>query len=170
MDITSGISSFVFIIMPLYFTHMPHHIRLRLYVLSVNSSIYHIVEHNNMNKCKHGCQLLDGVGIIMVCNTFLLPQHNIYLMLFDICTVALHSVLKVWFNDECIKKMIYLAVFIKMSYVCPISAIPFLCGFCGYLHSVHNNSWNHYNRTIWHIGNALFIGISSNCMHAIECA
>ena len=155
--------------MPLYFTHMPHHIRLRLYVLSFNSGLYHIVEHNNMNKYKPCTQLLDGVGIILVCNTFLLPQHNTNLMFFDICVVALHTVLKLQLNEECIKKMIYLAVFIKMGYECPISAIPFLCGFCGYLHSVYSKSWNHYNRTLWHIGNALFIGFSSNCLHSLEC-
>jgi hypothetical protein len=169
MDITSGISSFLFTIMQLYFAHLPHHIRLRLYLLSINSSLYHIVEYNNMNNLKQYTQLLDGVGIILVCNTFLLPPHYINITVLDMFAVLIHIFLKLRLNEECIKKMIYVAVFIKMGYECPISAIPFLCGFCGYLHSVHTKSWNHYNRTIWHIGNALFIGFSSNCLHSPEC-
>ena len=169
MDVTSGMSSFLFTIMQLYFTHLPQHIRVRLYVLSLNSSLYHIVEYNNMNKVKQYAQLLDGVSIILVCNTFLLPPHYVNITVLDMLTVLLHTVLKLQLNDECIKKMIYIMVFIKMSYECPISAIPFLCGFCGYLHSIYTKSWNHYNRTIWHIGNAGFIGFSSNCLHSLEC-
>lgn len=170
MDITSGISSFLFTIMQLYFTHMPQHIRVRLYVLSLNSSLYHIVEYNNMTKVKPYAQLLDGVGIILVCNTFLLPSHYINITLFDIAAVLTHTVLKLQFNDEWVTQMIYVAVFIKMGYECPISVIPFICGFSGYLHSIYYKSWNHYNRTIWHIGNAGFIGFSSNCMRSLECA
>jgi len=171
MDITSGISSFLFTIMPLYFTCIPNHILLRLYLLSINSSIYHIVEYNNMNNVKQYAQLMDGVGIILVCNTFLLPPHYINITLLDIFAVVLHYVLKLRLNEECIKKCIYIAVFIKMGYECPISVIPFMCGFCGYLHSIYYKSWNHYNRTIWHIGNAGFIGFSSNCLHhSLECA
>ena len=169
MDITSGMSSLVFIIMPLYFTYLPHHIRLRLYVLSVNSSMHHIVEYNNMNNVKQYYKLLDSISIIMVCNSFLLPADNINITLFDICVVVLYLVLKWWFNNEHVKKLIYFVAVIKMGYECPLSTIPFLCGFCGFLHNVYYKSWNHYNRTIWHVGNAMFIGFSSNCMHAIEC-
>ena len=155
--------------MPLYFTHLPHHIRLRLYVLSVNSSMHHIVEHNNMNNVKQYAKLLDGISIIMVCNAFLLPQHYVNITVLDIFAVVLHAVFKLQFNDECIKKLIYIAVFIKMGYECPMSAIPFVCGFFGYLHNLYYKSWNHYNRTIWHAGNAIFIGFSSNCLHSLEC-
>ena len=169
MDITSGISSFVFIIMQFYFVDMPQHIRVRLYVLSVNSSLYHIVEYNNMNNLKQYAQLLDGIGIILVCNTFLLPPHYVNITVLDIFAILIHIVLKLQFNDECMKKIIYIDVFIKMGYQCPKSAIPFLYGVCGYLHSVYSKSWNHYNRTIWHIGNALFIGFASNCLHSLEC-
>lgn len=170
MDLTPGISSYLFTIMQLYFTCIPNHIQTRLFVLSLNSSIYHIVESNNINHLKQYAIWMDGVGIILVCNTFLLPPHYINLtVLLDLVAVVLHTVLKMRFNDERIKKIIYFAVFIKMAYKCSISTIPFLCGFCGYLHSVYIKSWDHYNRTLWHIGNALFIGFSSNCLHTIEC-
>ncbi len=165
MDLTPGISSYCFTIMQLYFTCIPNHIQMRLFVLSLNSSIYHIVESNNITNLKQYAQWMDGVGIILVCNTFLIPPNNLNLTILDIVAIVLHTALKMRLNDEGIKKIIYFAVFIEMAYKCPISTIPFLCGFCGYLHSVYYRSWNHYNRTMWHIGNAMFIGFSSNCLH-----
>lgn len=168
MDITSGFSSFFFTIMQLYFICIPNHIRVRLFVLFVNSSIYHIVEYNHMQNLVYA-QWMDGVGIILVCNAFLLPPRYVSITALDILTTLLHTVLKLRLNDESIKKIMYMAVFIKMGYQCPVSAVPFLCGMCGYLHSIYCNSWNHFNRTIWHLGNAMFIGFSSNCLHSLEC-
>jgi len=57
-----------------------------------------------MNKVKQYAQLLDGVGIILVCNTFLLPPHYVNITVLDMLTVLLHTVLKLQLNDECIKK------------------------------------------------------------------
>ena len=104
MDITPGMSSFLFTIMQLYFVHLPQHIRVRLYVLSVNSSLYHIVAYNNTNNVKQYSQLLDDIGIILVCNTFLLPPHYDSITVLDILAVLIHTALKLQLNEECIKK------------------------------------------------------------------
>ena len=161
----SSLSSYLFSIVPVLINNfnIPVYMYKRLAILSICSSIYHITDQYLLRKKTNSLLLkisewFDGSSIILVCNSFIF--NNKTNILIDQNLLLFYSITKLVSNVELVKKIIYLICFLKMAYIKPVVSIPFLFGSTGFYNYIQNNKWNHYNRSIWHLGNAIYIGMS----------
>ena len=133
----------------------------RLATLSLCSSIYHSTDQYSLNKNSLLLKIsewLDGSSIILVCNSFLF--NNKTNILIDKQLLLFYSITKLVSNVEFVKKIFYSITFLKMPYIRHVVSIPFLFGSTGFYNYICKNKWNYYNRSIWHLGNAIYIGMS----------
>tara|TARA_B110000967_G_C18799159_1_gene517474 strand:+ start:110 stop:634 length:525 start_codon:yes stop_codon:yes gene_type:complete len=166
-----GFSSYLFSTIP-HFYNIPSHIQFKLKLLSLCSSQYHILDLYRKNNYPNSIlfkkiiECIDGIGIISVINTVLsyrlytnhLNQMNTGIILFYIST-------KLTANSEVVKKLVYGIGFLKTVYDRPIAIVPMTVAGYGFYDYYKNDNWNHYNRTIWHLGNTIYVGMSTILNH-----
>ena len=166
-----GISSYLFSVIP-YFYDVPLHIQFKLKLLSLCSSQYHILDlyhkRNIPNNLlfKKIIECIDGIGIISTINSLLsyrfftnhFNQMNTGIVLFYIST-------KLTADSEIVKKLVYGVGFMKTVYDRPMAIVPMTVAGYGFYDYYKNLDWNHYNRNIWHIRNAIYVGMATVLNH-----
>jgi len=160
--ITAGLSSCLFSITPILFK-LPLDVRYNMTKLAICSSIYHIYDNKDEptdtntlvsknTKMQRFVECLDGIAIILCCGNYWLSDKNVYGLIY------LYTSMKMVSNKELVKYSVYfstVAVAIKNT---PSVFIPWTIGLTGlYNYFKVNQKWDHINRTIWHLGNSIFV-------------
>lgn len=174
--ITAGISSGIFAAFPVWYK-LPLTVQHNMAKLAICSSMYHIYDHklnikdtDNMDNDKkiekirqktsknnltlRVFECLDGMAIILCCGNYWLPQRNVNGLM------QMYAAMKMVSNIELIKHSMYFstaAVAIRNTPSCSIPICTALLGIHNYFKN--DNKWNHINRTIWHLGNSIFVTI-----------
>ena len=158
--LTAGISSSFFAILPLWY-NLPLTVKYNMNALAICSSIYHIYDNNRQltskknNTMRKVVECLDGMAIILSCGHYWLPEKNVSGLIRTYVTMKLIS------NNEFIKQSVYLSTMVVVIKDTPITSIPWIIGTTGlYDYFKCNQIWNHFNRTIWHLGNSIVITLA----------
>lgn len=167
--ITAGISSSIFAAFPVWYK-LPLTVQHNMAKLAICSSMYHIYDNqlkitdketDTENKIEKTSkknltlrifECLDGMTIILCCGNYWLPQRNVNGLM------QMYAVMKIVSNVELIKHSMYFstaAVAIRNTPSCSIPLGTALLGIHNYFKN--NQQWNHINRTIWHLGNSIFV-------------
>ena len=167
----SSLSCLSFSTIP-YFIKTPYHTIACLNILTLTSINYHVYEDfkNNyyfVKKTKDKgfyndkmIELMDGFAIILTCNNINFNDlNNYYLSLIQIFTLSSYSFTKYKYDNESIKKIIYILAAIRTMYKYPITFYPISVSLSGYLYYIKCNEWNIVSRILWHFGNSIYIGI-----------
>jgi len=169
--ITAGISSSIFAVFPVWYK-LPLKVQHNMAKLAICSSMYHIydnqlkitdketdTENKIENTSKKNLTLrvfecLDGMTIILCCGNYWLPQRNVNGLM------QMYAVMKMVSNVELIKQSMYFSTAAVAIRNTPSCSIPFGTALLGIHNYFKNNEkWNHINRTIWHLGNSIFITV-----------
>jgi hypothetical protein len=136
--------------------------------LAICSSMYHIYDNqlkltnkttkiekdSNNNLLLRMLECFDGLSIILCCGNYWLPEKTVFGLM------NMYAVMKMVSNIELIKYSIYLSTVTTVITKTPIASIPLSSGLFGiYDYFNKRNRWNHVNRTIWHLGNSIFITV-----------
>jgi hypothetical protein len=115
---------------------------------------------------------MDGSSIILLCNPFIfnITQnfHNI-----DISLVLFYLSTKLTSDLEIVKKIIYTSTHAKIMFCYPDLIIPHILAqmsfYKQYLLDKNDKPstdiWDPYNRYVWHINNAIFIGFGMKYLY-----
>jgi len=167
--ISAGISSGVFAVFPVWYK-LPLTVQHNMAKLAICSSMYHIYDNQLKIKDKETdsenkieitskknitlrlFECLDGMSIILCCGNYWLPQRNINGF------IHMYAVMKMVSNVEIIKHSMYFSTVTVAVINTPICSVPLVSGLFGiYNYFKNDQKWNHINRTIWHLGNSIFI-------------
>ena len=192
-NLLNGISSLSFSLIP-YLFNTPTFVQTRLNILSMISSTYHIiseyrvlknVEKNEKNEKNENNKLsdftkrffegIDGSSIILLCNPFIFNItknfHNI-----DISILLFYLSTKLTSDLEIVKKIIYMSTHAKIMCFYPELTIPHIFAQISFYKQYITDKpdkcdkygteiWDPYNRYIWHINNAIFIGFGMKYLY-----
>lgn len=167
--ITAGISSGVFAVLPIWFK-LPLQVKQNMAKLSLCSSMYHIYdnqlkikdkERDSENKIENTSknnvtlrifECLDGMSIILCCGNYWLPDKQVSGF------IHMYAVMKMVSNVEIIKYSMYFSTAVVAVINTPSCSVPLMSGLFGiYNYFKNDQTWNHINRTIWHLSNSIFV-------------
>ena len=167
--ITAGISSSIFAVFPVWFK-LPLQVQQNMAKLSLCSSMYHIYDNqlkikdketdseNKIEKTSKNnitlrlFECLDGISIILCCGNYWLPEKQVSGF------IHMYAIMKMVSNVEIIKHSMYFSTVMVAVINTPICSVPLVSGLFGiYNYFKNDQKWNHINRTIWHLGNSIFI-------------
>tara|TARA_B100001287_G_C22556380_1_gene469286 strand:- start:45 stop:623 length:579 start_codon:yes stop_codon:yes gene_type:complete len=167
----SSLSCLSFSTIP-YFIKTPYHTIACLNILTLTSINYHVYEDfkNNyyfIKKTKDKGfykdkinELIDGLAIILTCNNINFHSlNNYYLYLIQSLSLSSYSFTKYQYDNELIKKIVYLSTAFRALYNYPITCYPLSVSLSGYLYYMKCNEWNIVSRILWHFGNSIYIGM-----------
>lgn len=158
--ISAGISSGLFIVIPIIF-RLQFQVQQRMNILALCSSSYHIYEEHRQltqtskNSITTTMECLDGIAIILCAGRYSLDSITVGSLIY------MYVIMKMVSDNELIKRSVYFMAVINAVKDTPIVFIPWITGSFGlYNYFQSGERWNHTNRTIWHLGNSIFIGMS----------
>ena len=158
--ITSGISSSFFAILPQWY-NLPLAVKYNMNTMAICSSVYHIYDNNRQltsnknNTMRKVVECLDGMAIITCCGHYWLPENTVSGLIGTYVSMKLMS------NIEFIKQSVYFSTIMVVIKDTPITSIPCIVSTAGLYHYFkYNQIWNHFNRTVWHLGNSILITIA----------
>jgi hypothetical protein len=158
--ISAGISSGLFIAVPFLF-RLPVNVCQRMNILALCSSSYHMYEENRQltqtskTTLTTAMECLDGMAIILCAGGYSLDANTVDSL------IHMYVSMKMVSNNEFIKRAVYFLAVVTAIKNTPRVFIPWITGSFGlYNYFQSGERWNHQNRTIWHLGNSIFIGIS----------
>ena len=166
--ITAGISSSVFAAFPVWYK-LPLNVQHNMAKLAIYSSMYHIYDcklkltdkGNKIEKTSknnlilRAFECLDGMTIILCCGNYWLSERNVNGLM------QMYAVMKMVSNIEIIKHSMYFSTAVISIRNTPSCSVPLMSGIFGiYNYFKNNQQWNHINRTIWHLGNSIFINMA----------
>jgi len=169
MPYTSGLSSLSFSMIPHLYDISPILAR-NTRILSLCSAQYHIYteycrRYNRYRLCSKSTKQrisegIDGMGIVLTSSSaFTSEPTSIALTLFYLSC-------KLTSNIDLVKNIIYGIAVVHGVYRAPVVFIPWIVGAGGFYHyKTTGHRWNHWNRTLWHIGNSLYIGIGCRLLY-----
>jgi hypothetical protein len=155
-----GLSSSLFLLVPKWY-NVPNIVQYRMNTLALCSGMYHLhedhrqIEKKNKNMITRILECLDGMAIILCCGRYWIDIRGV------VGLMQMYASMKMVSNDDTIKRLVYLSTLIKSSYDNPRVILPISVSLIGLRSYFENNEeWNICNRTIWHLGNSIFIGMS----------
>jgi hypothetical protein len=158
--ITAGISSILFAIVPLWFK-LPLVVQYRMNKLALCSGIYHIYDNETQLTISKNTTMqkivecLDGMAIILCSGGYFLDDKIVTGLL------QMYVSMKMVSNNDLIKQTVYFSTVLVVTNDTPYVFIPWVIGARGlYNYFECNKKWNHINRTVWHLGNSIFIGLA----------
>lgn len=158
--ISAGISSGLFIVIPIIF-RLRFQVQQQMNILALCSSSYHMYEEHRQltqtsrNSLTTAMECLDGIAIILCAGRYSLDANTVGSLIYTYVNMKMVS------NNEFIKRSVYLMTVINAVKNTPIVIIPWITGSFGFYNYFQSGErWNHKNRTIWHLGNSIFIGLS----------
>ena len=140
--ISAGISSGLFIAVPFLF-RLPVNVCHRQLTQTSKTTLTTAME------------CLDGMAIILCAGGYSLDANTVDSL------IHMYVSMKMVSNNEFIKRAVYFLAVVTAIKNTPRVFIPWITGSFGlYNYFQSGERWNHQNRTIWHLGNSIFIGIS----------
>lgn len=165
------LSSSLFSLAP-YICKVPNEFNLKLNIMSTVSTQYHVYDYyskkyNVKNKwLTRISECLDGVGIILVCNSFIFNKcmrnsiNNI-----DKSIILFYVSSKLTSNIEIVKHHQYFISLIKSSLINPKILLPWALSITGLRDYFRSGLvWNTYNRIVWHVGTTLYLCTGSEIL------
>jgi len=157
--LSAGVSSSLFLFIPKWY-NVSVVAQYRMNTLALCSGIYHLHENERQlikqekTYITKVLECLDGMAIILCCGRYWIDIKGV------LGLIQMYASMKMVSNNDTIKRCIYVSTVMKASYDNPRVLVPLVVGVSGlYNYFENGEEWNNWNRTIWHIGNSIFIGM-----------
>jgi hypothetical protein len=156
MDIENGLSSLLFITVPLMF-ELPYSLIYGFVALSISSILFHIFPDIDLFR------IMDTSSIIYVCSCYSISNEHPF---YPIILVLINIAEKMYFGTN--SAIILMCVWVYSFIYCTIkknmlTLVPILFSslFYHYTYILNNGRWNKNVRLLWHYYNTLYICINT---------